>query len=69
MSAGLKTSWEHVHQCGTCGHPTRIDHIELKIIAAGVITCPKCEFSGPINVKIVDEKMIPERRSSHRNGQ
>jgi hypothetical protein len=66
----LKVVWDHVHQCGACGHAIRIDQIDLKIIAAGVITCPKCEFSGPVNVKIIDEKMIPApSSSSHRNGQ
>ena len=66
----LKVVWDHVHQCGACGHAIRIDQIDLKIIAAGVITCPKCESSGPVNVKIMDEKIIPAPSpSSHRNGQ
>ena len=65
-----KTLWEHVHQCGVCGHSIRIDRIDLKVIAAGVITCPKCETSGPVNVKILDERVIPDSRSAlHRNRQ
>jgi len=64
------TRWDHVHQCGVCGHSIRIDRIDLKVIAAGVITCPKCESSGPMNVKIMDEKLIPDHRLySNRNGQ
>lgn len=64
-----KTSWDHVHQCGVCGHVIRIDQIDLKVIAAGVITCPKCESSGPANVKIMEEALIPNHRpNSNRNG-
>ena len=64
------TYWEHVHQCGVCGHAVRIDHIDLRVIAAGVITCPNCESSGPVNVRIMDEKLIPDyRRYLARNGQ
>lgn len=64
------THWDHVHQCGVCGHAVRIDHIDLRVIAAGVITCPKCKSSGPVNVKIMDEKLIPnDRLLSNRNGQ
>jgi rubredoxin len=62
--------WDHVHQCGVCGYVIRIDQIDLKVITGGVITCPKCEASGPINVKIMDEKMIPEPHTlSSRNRQ
>ena len=62
------TYWDHVHQCGACGHAVRIDEIDLKIITAGVITCPKCESSGPINVQIMDERTIPAPpRTSERN--
>jgi hypothetical protein len=62
--------WDHVHQCGVCGHVVRIDHIDRRVIAAGVITCPKCESSGPVNLKIMDEKLIPDHRPySNRNGQ
>jgi hypothetical protein len=64
------TSWDHVHQCNVCGHSIRIDQIALKIIAAGVITCPKCESSGPVNVKIMNERFISDpRESSKRNRQ
>lgn len=64
------TRWDQVHQCHVCGHAVRLDHINLKIITAGVITCPKCESSGPVNVKIMDEELIPDNRPySNGNGQ
>lgn len=68
IQEGPNTHWDHVHQCGGCGHAVRIDHIDLKIITGGVFTCPHCERSGPINVKIMDENLIPASLPpSHRN--
>lgn len=67
-NGAANTHWDHVHQCFACGYAVRIDDIELKVITAGVITCAKCEFSGPINVQIMDEKSIPApARPSGRN--
>ena len=63
-----KKRWEQSHQCRGCGYVVRLSDIELKVIMAGVITCPKCETSGPINVVILDEKEIPNHNSSL-NGQ
>lgn len=48
-------NWEHVHRCPQCEHIIKADDIPHSVIATGVITCPKCEFSGPINVQIVPE--------------
>ncbi len=52
----VKIRWEHAHQCRKCGHVIRADSIDPKTITTGVITCPTCEMSGPINVKIVQMK-------------
>jgi len=50
--------WEHTHQCRKCGHVTRGSQIDFKAISTGVITCPKCENSGPINIQILQKKDI-----------
>jgi hypothetical protein len=50
-----KGNWEHVHRCPTCEHIIAADEIPHSAIATGVITCPKCDYSGPINVQIVPE--------------
>jgi hypothetical protein len=50
---GMK-DWEHVHLCPKCGHTLHPDQIELGAIMLGVITCPVCERSGPINLQIVE---------------
>jgi hypothetical protein len=50
---GTKIRWEHTHQRRKCGHVIPIDDIYPRVITTAVITCPKCETSGPINVAIV----------------
>ena len=57
-----KAKLEHAHECRTCGHAVRIDDIDLNVIAIGVITCPKCETSGPINVKIIEKSLVADLR-------
>ena len=54
----IESRWEHAHQCQTCGHVVRIDDIDAKIIATGIVTCQNCDASGPVNVKIVDSQNI-----------
>ena len=55
----LSKDWEHVHVCPKCGNILLPDEIELGSIVLGVITCSKCEWSGPINLQIVERKNDP----------
>lgn len=54
----IEPRWEHAHECQACGHVVRIDHIDAKVIATGIVTCQRCDASGPVNVKIVEAKQI-----------
>lgn len=65
-SQPLHSRWEHAHQCQVCGHVVRIDDIDAKVIATGIVTCQNCDASGPVNVKIVDSQQVsnPNHRSS-----
>ncbi len=56
----IESHWEHAHQCQACGHTVRIDDINAKVIATGIVTCPRCEASGPVSVKIVDAVQLWE---------
>lgn len=40
--------------------------IELGSIVLGVITCPKCERSGPVNLQIVEKNLL-SRTDGKRN--
>ncbi len=59
-----ESRWEHAHQCLACGNVVRIDDVDAKVIAMGVITCRNCDSSGPVNVRIVDSKEVSQ--SNHR---
>lgn len=48
--------WEHAHICSKCGHTLHPEEIELGSIVLGDIVCPKCGWSGPIIVSIVEKK-------------
>ena len=55
--AGRNRKWEHVHQCPQCGHIVKAEAIPRASIVTGVMTCPSCEWSGPINVQIIEEAL------------
>jgi predicted RNA-binding Zn-ribbon protein involved in translation (DUF1610 family) len=48
--------WEHAHVCPKCGHALRPEEIDLGSIVLGDISCPKCGWSGPINVNILEKR-------------
>jgi ribosomal protein L37AE/L43A len=47
--------WESVHLCPKCGHSLNLEEIELEAVTTGIATCPKCDWSSPINLKIVQD--------------
>lgn len=62
LHTASKEMWEHVHQCPQCEQIVRADDIPRPAIISGVMTCPKCEFSGPIKVPIVSDRSYPRNR-------
>ena len=51
--------WESVHLCPKCGQPLNLENIDLEAATTGIATCPKCDWSSPINLKIVSEDKAP----------
>ena len=45
--------WDFIHKYPQCDHAIKGDDIAHSAIATGVLTCPKRDFSGPINLLIV----------------
>ena len=56
----IEPRWEHAHECQACGYVERIDDIDAKVIATGIVTCRRCDASGPVNVKIVDVEQLSD---------
>jgi len=52
--------WESVHRCPKCGHLINLDTIDLPEIATGIVTCPKCEWSGAISIEIAEAEKPAE---------
>jgi len=50
---------ESVHVCQGCGNKTKLEAIDLKSIASGIVVCQICDRSGPINVQIVEADNAP----------
>ena len=62
----VESRWEHSHECQACGHVVRIDDIDAKVIVTGIVTCEKCDTSGPVNVKIVDAQDVSKSTKASR---
>jgi len=44
------------HVCPQCGHAVDLKDLGLRSGATGLVTCPKCEWSGPVNIGIVPKE-------------
>jgi predicted RNA-binding Zn-ribbon protein involved in translation (DUF1610 family) len=44
---------ESAHVCPQCGTPILIEDIGLRETTSGIVTCPKCDWSGKIDIRIV----------------
>ena len=41
------------HVCPQCGFSINLKDLGLREGATGLVTCPKCDWSGPVTIKIV----------------
>jgi ribosomal protein L37AE/L43A len=48
--------WESVHVCPQCGHVIRLKDIGLPETSTGIIACPECDWSGSIEIEIIEKK-------------
>jgi len=55
-------SWESVHVCPTCGHVINLAESDMKAIATGIVTCPSCDWSGQIEMQVVDQ--VPRKKAT-----
>ena len=51
-----KTPKSSVHICPQCGFSIDLRHLGLPGGATGFVTCPKCDWSAIINIKIIDKE-------------
>ncbi len=53
-------SWESVHVCSNCRHVINLAELDLRAITTGIVICPKCDWSGQIEIQIVDQ--VPRKK-------
>jgi hypothetical protein len=49
-----KKRLESAHVCPRCAHVLNLADIDLKAITTGIVECPNCDWSGPIEIQIVE---------------
>ena len=54
----------HVHVCVHCGGATHREMFEDRAHTTGVYPCPRCGKEGPLNIAILEAKMVAERDDS-----
>jgi ssDNA-binding Zn-finger/Zn-ribbon topoisomerase 1 len=57
-------SWESVHVCPKCGHIINLAELDLRSITTGIVTCPSCDWSGQIEIQVIDQ--VPRKRHDER---
>lgn len=46
--------WESFHVCPQCGFPMDLAKLGLRGSTTGLVTCPKCDWSGPIEIRVLN---------------
>jgi hypothetical protein len=52
--------WESVHKCSKCGYEHNLEKLDLDETTTGIATCPRCEWSGQIDLQIVPGQRLDE---------
>jgi transcription elongation factor Elf1 len=45
------------HVCPQCSHASSLKGLPLLERSMGVITCPQCNWSGPVDIGVVEEDL------------
>jgi len=53
-------SWESVHVCPNCVHVINLAELDLRAITTGIVNCLNCDWSGQIEIQIVDQ--VPQKK-------
>lgn len=55
-----KRHWESVHKCSRCGYELNLEKLDLNETTTGIAACPRCEWSGQIDLQIVPGQRLDE---------
>ncbi|AXC12279.1 hypothetical protein ACPOL_2977 [Acidisarcina polymorpha] len=51
---------ESVHVCPNCGLIINLAELDLRAITTGIVSCPNCDWSGQIEIQIIDQ--VPRKK-------
>ena len=51
------------HVCPNCGHIINLAELDLRAITTGIVSCPTCDWSGQIEIQVVDQ--VPRKKQQH----
>jgi len=54
----LPRRWESAHVCPQCGFLMALAELGLRGSTTGLVTCPKCDLSGPIEIRVINRELI-----------
>jgi hypothetical protein len=49
-----KEHWESGQVCPKCERFINLADIDLLTVTSGVLDCPNCDWSGPIEIQVID---------------
>ncbi|MGP8185810.1 MAG: hypothetical protein ACLQKY_07030 [Terracidiphilus sp.] len=55
--------WKSAHAYPQCGFSIARENLGLRGYATGIVTCPKYDWSGPVNIQIVDGSRASANRA------
>jgi hypothetical protein len=61
-SRNEEKNWESVHICPNCEQVINLADIDLRAITTGIVSCPRCDWAGRIEIKIVaGSDLVPKK--------
>lgn len=60
---GGSTRLESAHVCTQCEFSISLENLGLRGGKTGFLTCPKCDWSEPVNIQIVDGSRASANRT------
>jgi DNA-directed RNA polymerase subunit RPC12/RpoP len=57
-----KEHWESAHVCLRCERIINLAEIDLMTVTTGIVACPNCDWSGPIEIRVMDGKLPKKKK-------
>jgi hypothetical protein len=55
---GGAQAWESAHVCPKCDFAIALSTLEMGAVTTGLVTCPRCDWEGRIEIEVVDANRL-----------